>query len=161
MTDPGERTGEQRLTPREIGMPLQLRLSHGGADAQRLAIVVDTAQRIDLHDINQQARAREPHRQHRHQRLAAGDDPCVAAFLAQRVQSLVDLADAQIIERRGLHRPTPISASSRRIALINGEPRLPLALLASASKNWPMTTLAAPSSRRPPIEATLPPTAAS
>ena len=70
---------------------------------------------------------------------------------------------ADIVERGGLHRRPPNRLASFVSHANREKPPAapPPALRASAAKNCPMMTRVAPSSRRPPMLATLPPIAAS
>ena len=97
---------------------------------------------------------REPHRQHRKQCLPTGDDAGIVAVLCERVMRFGKCLRAQIVEAGRLHPRSPNRRANR--------PRFsPPALRASAAKNCRITILAAPSSKRPPIDATLPPISAS
>src|SRR5205823_5705716 len=103
--------------------------------------------------------------EHRHQRLAPGKHAGVAALLSQPFKDIGDSLGTEIVESGRLHRRPPnrlatfASTANREKPPPDAPP--PPALRASAVKNWPMITRVAPSSRRPPMLATLPPIAAS
>ena len=93
----------------------------------------------------------EPHVEHRHQRLPAGDDARLVAVLGERRERLVKRLGAEVVEAGGLHRRAPEAQqqcesekprSSRRRRRPGGRAR---------SKNWRITILVAPSSSRPPM----------
>ena len=87
--------------------------------------------------------------------LPAGNDARLVALVGQRRMRFGERLGADVVETRGLHARLPNSRVN--------QPRFcdPPVWRASASKNWPITILVAPSSRRPPIAATLPPISAS
>lgn len=153
VTDPGQRGGEQRLPILESGPRQQFSLAHGSADANGVAFFFDTAERFDPHDVDHARRARKAHREHRHQGLAARQHARVFHFRKGAVH-VADAFGAQIIELCRLH-------GRLRNSRVNQLPaRGPPARRARASKNCRITTRAAASSKRPPIEATLPPISA-
>ena len=108
-----------------------------------------------MHDVDHDFRTRQPHRQHRQQGLPARNDARLVAVLGQRRMRFGKRLGADVVEASGLHARLPNSRAN--------QPRFcdPPVWRASASKNWRITILAAPSSRRPPIAATLPPISAS
>ena len=83
----------------------------------------------------------------------------VIAGLGDHLGGLIERFAADIIEWGGFHRVPPIQPRMRAM-MPSGCGASP-ALRPRAAKNWPMTIFAAPSSSRPPTDATLPPTAAS
>src|SRR4051794_12702101 len=143
----------------------QIGLAHAGADDDGIALKLDPAELVQAHDVDQQLRLGEPHVEHRHQRLAAGEHARVAAFLREHVENLAGRLGAEIIECGWLHRRPPNRPANFASTANNEKPPPneppPPALRANAVKNWPMITRVAPSSRRPPMLATLPPMAAS
>ncbi len=77
-------------------------------------LVANARQFRQAEDVDQPSRASEPHRQHRHQRLPAGNDARVAV-LRQQHASLIDGAWPDVIERNGLHARLRSGARSPRI----------------------------------------------
>src|SRR5690242_8559276 len=66
-------------------------------------MVRDALQLGDTIDVDDKARPRQPHRQQRHEGLAAGDDLAVLAGLGQRRADLAEAPGPHIIEIDGLH----------------------------------------------------------
>ena len=108
-----------------------------------------------MHDIDDDLRPHEAHRQHRQERLSAGDDARIVAVLGKDRAHFGDIIRADIIEARRFQAPLPNRRANR--LRLGGPP----AWRASAVKNCRITILAAPSSSRPPTDATLPPISAS
>ena len=154
MAEPGQGGRQQRLLARKARSVQQRRLPNPGWHHDHLAFASDLVEPCDTHDVDEHGGLGEPHVQHRQQRLTASDDARLGAVLGERRQGLVKAFGAEIVEGCGLHARLP-NRRAKKPGLLGA------ALRASAAKNWPMIALAAPSSRRPPIAATLPPTAAS
>ncbi len=137
-------------------------LADARPDRHRSAVAPDAIEVGKPHDVDQGFWLGQPHVEHRHQRLSAGDDAGIAAFLAEHAERLVEMFGAHVVEGGGLHDCPP----NRRRIFVNRETRAasgaaPPAVRASEAKNCPIITRAAPSSRRPPMLASLPPIAAS
>src|SRR5205085_11893870 len=110
------------------------------------------------HDVDNDLRPREPHREHRYERLPARDHARVFALGREHFVRIGERLGAHVIEPRRLHARPP---NNLRSQAKKPEVAGPSACRASAAKNWRMTSRVAPSSSRPPIAATLPPISAS
>src|SRR5450759_2396844 len=108
-----------------------------------------------MHDVGEHFRARKPHRQHRQQRLTTRDHARIIAVFGECCMGFGERLRADVVEAGGLHARLPNRRAKR--PSFGGPPMW----RASATKNCRITILAAPSSRRPPIAATLPPISAS
>ena len=62
-----------------------------------------------MHDVDHDFRTGQPHRQHRHQGLPAGNDARLVAVLGQRRMRFGKRLGAEIIEASGLHARLPNS----------------------------------------------------
>ncbi len=161
--DPRQGGGQQRQIPRETRPVEEDGLPHARRDDESPLVETGLFEGGDAHHVDEDGGLCQPHVEHRHQGLAARDDPRLGAVLAQGFEGVVQGCGAEVVEGSGLHAGTPRRASRRRRKAGSREdgPAEPPARRARAVKNPPMITRAAPSRRRPPTAATLPPTAAS
>jgi hypothetical protein len=75
-----------------------------GADAERLAVVGEFVETLDLVDIDEMRGLRQAERHDRHQALPAGENAAiVAGDLGEDLQRLVEAARDMADEGRGLH----------------------------------------------------------
>ena len=84
-------------------MPFELALANRGADADGVVVDFDAIKSRDPHDVDHDARPRHAHAEERDERLPAGEDARVRAFLSEHIERLVEAFGAHIVERRGLH----------------------------------------------------------
>ena len=161
MRDEGEGLRQQRHFPRQARAPFHARLRGCRAHGQHAAFAAHEVQFVGARDVDQHAGLRQPHVEHGHQRLAAGQDPRLGPERLELLHGLVGGFRAHVVEDRRLHRATPRRASKRCHHEPEGVAPLPPACRPSCSNSCRSTILAAPSSMRPPTAATLPETSAS
>ena len=133
VADPGQSRGQERLLGAQIGLPLEFALANGGADADHAAAGLDTFQSRQVHDVDDDTRFGQAHVQHGNERLSAGEDAGVCAFLPEHVEGLLDALGAHIVECRRLHSFLRNIRSKRPITPLRCLP--PPACAASAEKN--------------------------
>ena len=161
MAEPGQRQAEQRHVVRKLRPIEQPALRGSRTDLEHAVLHTDVIERLEARDIHQNGWLREPHIEDRHERLSARQNARVVTRFGEQVKRLLHGFGADVIERRGLHRANPRRRSSRRRNASAWAASPPPVARARRSKNWPINRRAAPSSMRPPTDATLPPTPAS
>ena len=159
--DVRERQRQQRQFLRQARPPFDAGLRGGGADVQPAGVDAHLGQRGRARDVDQPLRLRQAHVQHRHQRLAAGEDARVAAEFGERGHRHLGTVGALVVECGGLHDFAPKKRPMRntrttRCHHVNAA--APVAWRPSDSNSCASTMRAAPSSMRLPTAATLPPT---
>ena len=101
MADPRQRRGKKRLARDQVRVLLERAAAvsrrRRGSCLRRLRC----DQSRQLHDVDQHARPRHAHVEHRHQRLSAGENAGVAAFVCQHRERLIEALGAHIVERAG------------------------------------------------------------
>ena len=110
MAKQGERFGQQGGAPRERGPGLQVGLGRSRTDLDDGAVVGDLGAAWQPGDVDEHRGLHQPHVEHRHQRLAAGEQARVVPRLGKGLQRLLLVVGAQVVEGRGLHRSGGVSA---------------------------------------------------
>ncbi|MCY1443372.1 hypothetical protein D9M71_597820 [compost metagenome] len=163
VTDPGHRQCQQRNLVHQGRTRQQLRLAYPSAYRQAILAQFDIGQLSHMIDIDQQLGLSQAHVQHRHQRLATGNDASVLAVLGEQLNHLTTGVSPNVIESSRFHcaPPLPNSAPSeaRSRAHQPVEMAWPLTRCDRRVKICPMITFEAPCNIRPPTAATLPLTA--
>ena len=106
------RVKNRKLRGDDIG-GFQRAMSRQRTDADFLAIVPHKSETRDAVDVNQYRRPKQPEVEHRHQALAAGDDLSITTCVGQRLNGGFDTIDSDVVERRRLHRQSPLNAAGR------------------------------------------------
>ena len=151
----GQRLADEGHVGGEVGVVEDLGLRGRRADGEAVGADLELFQVGKAGDVDEDRRFRQPHVEHRHQRLAPGDDAGVLAMFGKACDGFVDRVGDVDGEGGRFHELPP---NFERIL-----PRSPLRGAASgaaratrARKNWLMSRRAAPERRRPPTEAMVP-----
>ena len=83
-----------------------------GADPQRAVATLDALELGDAPDVDEVLEDREAQRQHRDEALTAGEHLRVVAELGEEVHGVGGRVRGVVLERRGLHRCSPLFRSS-------------------------------------------------
>ena len=94
---------------------LGLRLPRRRADHDRAVFLANSRKLRQAQDVDQPGRARQPHRQHRHQRLSAGDHARILVG-GQQCAGFGERCRPDIIERGGFHELAGPQAGQRLMA---------------------------------------------
>ncbi len=160
MADERHRRRQQRKLRLEARPGQQAVLRHRRPDLDLTADFADFGEFGDAGDIDQHRGLEQPQIEHGQQRLTAGEHASIVAMLGQNFGRLVHRIGAHVIEGMRFHAPPPTSERSQPTSRCHAELRGAAAsgfnCRASRSKNCRMMIAAAPSSRRPPTETTLP-----
>ena len=153
----GQRRGDDRKGRSEFRPVGQVALGNGGPDGDGIALVFDMRQFREPADVHQHLRPDEPHVEHRHQGLTAGQHPGLVAMFGERRNGFVNAFGADVVERRRLHALPPTSRFNRA----ERPPEEPGSGSPPASRirprrNRSISCRAAPRTMRPPTAATLP-----
>ena len=160
--DVRQRSGQERKLfgkPRPGQQPV---LRYRRADLDLAVDFTDGGELRNARDVDQHRRLEQAQIEHREQRLTAGKHAGGVAMLGKYLDRLGHRISAYIIEWMRFHAPPPPSECRKLTRRCHNETRTGLGATAgfncraSRSKNCRMIIAAAPSSRRPPTETTLP-----
>src|SRR5207237_10596363 len=110
------RAGDERRGVHDLGRTLRLRVAYQRADLDVAVAARDAVEARHGVDVDQQARARQPHVERGDQALPARQGP--RALAAEKFDRVLDRARPGVIERRRLHPLPPLTFFTTRSSMM-------------------------------------------
>src|SRR4051794_25048318 len=110
VADVRECLGDERQA-RGLGRPFELALPHESAEAESPVVALDAVETRHTVQVDEDGRAEEPHVQHGHEALPAGERFRLVAVLGEGRERLVERRGAHEVKGGGLH---PCNSSQTR-----------------------------------------------